>query len=172
MRVLKSAIRVIDRVNAVIASIASWAVVALVLSMTYEVVARYVFRSPTLWSYDVSYFLNSFMVMMGAAYTLSLKGHVNVDVIYGRLSPRGRALLDLIFSFLLFFPLWVPLLRTMLPHLQYSWSTGERALTGTWLPPIYPFKTWVWVGIALLTIQGVAEVLRCLITLFGREQEQ
>ena len=85
----------VTALNAAIARTASICVPLLVLTLVYEVIARYVFNAPTLWSYDTSYFLNSILVMMGAGYTLSRRGHIAVDVIYTLLPPRGRAAFDL-----------------------------------------------------------------------------
>ena len=167
---MKTLVYTIDRINETLAKLVAWLVAVLVLAMAYEVAARYLFRSPTAWSYDVSYFLNSIIVVFGAAYTLRRGGHVRIDILYLYFAPRTRALLDLFFTLLLFIPLWSLLLWSMVPHIQQSWATGERALTGTWLPPIYPFKTWVFVGLALLLLQGIAEAIRSAILILKGEE--
>ncbi|KKM11159.1 hypothetical protein SY88_09965 [Clostridiales bacterium PH28_bin88] len=162
MSVLNTVLGAIDKTNEWLAKIASWSMVLLVFTMTYEVVSRYVFRAPTIWSYDMSYFLSSIMLMFGMAYTLKVKGHVNIDIFYGRLSGRGKAVLDVIFALLLFFPLWVLMVKAMIPHVIFAWKMHEKSWVGTWLPAVYPFKTWVTVGTITLLLQGTAEFIRDL----------
>jgi len=165
LSLLKTILSAVDRCNEIVAKIFAWAMVALVLTMSYEVVSRYVFGKPTLWSYDVSYFLGSMTLMLGMAYTLQVKGHVSIDIIYNRFSPRGRALLYVIFALTLFFPLWILMVKAMVPHTIFSWNSRETSWVGTWQPIIYPFKTWITLGVVMLLLQGVAEFIRDLYVL-------
>jgi len=162
LHILKTVLGTIDKVNEVIAKAFSWLMIALVLTMTYEVVMRYGFSSPTIWSYDVSYFLSSLVLMMGMAYTLKIKGHVNIDIFYNRFSTRTKAILDVVFALTLFFPLWILMSKAMFAHVKFAWVMKEKSWVGSWLPIIYPFKTWVTVGVVMLLIQGVAEFIRDL----------
>lgn len=163
MNTLKAILGVIDNINEWLAKIASWSMVFLVFTMTYEVVARYAFRAPTIWSYDISYFLSSILLMFGMAYTLKVKGHVNIDIFYGRLSNRGKAIMDVIFALILFFPLWLLMVKAMIPHVIFAWKMHEKSWVGTWLPIIYPFKAWVTAGAITLLLQGTAEFIRDVI---------
>ncbi|MFZ5650386.1 MAG: TRAP transporter small permease subunit [Bacillota bacterium] len=165
MNSLKTILSTIDRFNEMVARIFSWAMFALVLTMAYEVVARYVFNAPTLWSYDLSYFLGSLTLMLGMAYTLRVKGHVSIDIFYSRFSPRVQALLYVIFALLLFFPLWGMMVSVMIPHMMFSWAENEKSWVGTWQPIIYPFKTWITLGAIMLLLQGIAEFIRDLVVL-------
>lgn len=162
---LKTVLGIIDRANEIVAKTFAWALVLLVLTMAYEVVSRYVFNSPTLWSYDLSYFLGSMTLILGMAYTLRIKGHVSIDIIYNRFTPRVRALLDVIFALVLFFPLWILMVKAMIPHLIFSWAKHETSWVGTWQPVIYPFKTWITLGTVMLLLQGTAEFIRDLAVL-------
>ncbi len=171
MQKMKAILGTIDKVNEILAKSCAWAMFLLVLTMTYEVIARYVFQSPTIWSYDLSYFLSSLAIMMGMAYTLKNKGHVNIDIFYGRLSPRGKAKVNVLFTLLLFFPLWVLMSSAMIEHVQFAWGMRERSWVGSWLPIIYPFKTWVTIGVIMLLLQGTVEFIRDLhITITGGER--
>lgn len=155
-------LRAIDGLNAWLCRLSSTLLLLLVGTLTYEVVMRYLFESPTLWSYDMSYMLASFALVLAMGHVLQLNEHVRVDLLHQLLSPRAAAALDAILYLLLFFPfVWV--LFLVLPsHLLRSWQMGERYTAGTWLPPIYPFKTWVAIGMALLALQGVAQFARAL----------
>lgn len=158
----------IDWLNAIVAKAVAWLALPLVLFIVYEVIMRYAFNRPTLWVFDMSYFLTSLIVSLGAAYTLQVRGHVNVDVFYERFPPRVQALLDAIFYLLLFFPLWLLIINVMVPNVLNSFRVGERAAVGIWRPLIWPFKAWILLGVALLTLQGVAEFIRALCGIFGK----
>ncbi len=162
MQIVKRLFAAVDKANEFLAKMFSWAMFLLVLTMTYEVIARYAFDSPTLWSYDVSYFLSSLVIMLGMAYTLRIGGHVRIDIFYNRFSPRMKALSDVVFALLLFFPLMILLTSALVPHVRFSWAQEERSWVGTWLPIIYPYKTWVTAGVVLLLVQGTVEFLRNL----------
>jgi TRAP-type mannitol/chloroaromatic compound transport system permease small subunit len=166
---MRVALNAVDGLNARLAALACWCAPLMVITLTYEVAVRYLLGAATFWSYDVSYFLNSFMVMIGAGYTLMRKGHITVDVISSRFPPRVRAGLDLLLAAVLLLPMCGVLLWTMWPNMIQSWTMGERAATGTWLPPIYPFKAWVFAGFALLMLQALAQMLRDALTLMNRE---
>jgi TRAP-type mannitol/chloroaromatic compound transport system permease small subunit len=172
MKAIRGVLRGIDRLNAVVAKAVAWLMLPLVLVIVYEVVMRYLFNRPTLWVFDVSYFLTSIIVILGAAYTLQTKGHVSVDVFYERFLPRTRALIDVVLYLLLFFTLWILIINVMLPHVINSYLRGERAATGIWRPLIWPFKAWILLGVFMLTLQGVAEFVRSLFTLVGKPLEE
>lgn len=166
---MERAFAFVDGLSTWVARFAALSIIALMVTLCYEVVLRYGFNRPTAWSFDVSYFLNSFFVMMGAAYTLRRDGHVRVDLIHSRLPERVRAGLDALLMLVLFVPLWGLLLYAMWPNIEQSWRTGERAAVGTWQPLIYPFKSWVFVAICLLLVQGIVVMIRhFMIALGGR----
>lgn len=153
----------VDTISAWVAKLAALGILALMLTLMFEVVLRYGFNSPTVWSFDMSYFINSFVVMMGAAYTLSRDSHVRVDLIYANLPERVRAGLNGGLMLVVFVPFVILILNSMWPNMANSWRMGERSMVGTWLPPIYPFKTWVFVALCLLLLQGTVAGIRDLL---------
>jgi len=135
----------------------SWLVLVLIGTITYDVGARYLFRAPTAWSYDISYMIGGGFMVLGGAYTLLHKGHVRVDVIYNKLSPRGRAILDVTLTLLFL----IPLLSIILYYsVQYAWNslvTNELSSMGTTFKPImWPFRWALVVAVALFLLQGIA----------------
>lgn len=160
MNLFHKIIKIIEKINEFAIKSVQWLVIVLIITLAYEVFMRYAMSSPTLWSYDVTYFATSLFLAIGMGYTLREGGHVNIDIILERMPLRPRAILLAVFYLVLFFPLWILILNAFLPNLLYSWETGERARVGSWMPPIYPFKTWLFVGIVLLTLQGVAEFMK------------
>ena len=162
MSVFHGVIKVIDKFNEYVVKVVQWFVLILVLTLVYEVFMRYAMGAPTLWSYDVTYFSASLFLALGMAHTLKEGGHVNIDIIIEKMSIRTRAILQAFFYLLLFFPLWYFIIEAFLPNVIYSWTTGERARVGSWMPIIYPFKTWLFAGVVLLTLQGVSEFLKLI----------
>lgn len=159
MAFLKLLIKVINFTTATIAQVASYIIFLLILTLTYEVAARYGFNAPTQWSYDLTYFLASIILIFGMAYTWQEKGHVAVDLISSMLPRRVTAAIHVFFILVLFFFCWFNILRAMLPHLQSSWALKERSMTG-YMPIVYPYKTWISAGVLLLLLQGVVEFIK------------
>lgn len=159
MTALKLLIKVINVINEKIAKAFSFLIFLLVLTLTYEVVARYAFNKPTQWSFDATYFISSLILVLGLAYTWQIGGHVSVDLITTKLPRRVNAALKVLFIITLFFLCWFNIFRVMLPHLQSAWALKERSMTG-FMPPIYPYKTWIFAGVALLVLQGVVEIIK------------
>lgn len=169
MTFIKMLIRAINATTAAVARTFSYLIFLLILTLTYEVVARYAFNAPTQWSFDATYFISSLMLILGMAYTWQQKGHVSVDLISSRMPRRATAGLQVFFIITLFFLCWFNIFRIMVPHLQMSWALHERSMTG-FMPPIYPYKTWICVGIFLLLLQGIVEIIKELrVLLTGKE---
>ncbi len=132
----------------------------------YEVVARYVFNSPTHWAHEASIFLFGGSCVIGGAYILLHRAHVNLDILYSRVSRRKQAILDLITAPFFFF-IMILLIWKGADFALDSWKLLERAST-VWAPPIYPFKTVIPVAAFLLLLQGVAKFIRDLFFVIGR----
>lgn len=160
MKPLLQVFSYIDKFHEFVAKMTAWLIIVLIFTMTFEVGSRYLFSNPTIWSYDLSYFLSSLFLMFGMAYTLSVKGHVNIDIFYARFTPRVKAGFDIAFALLLFFPLWFLIIKLMIPHFQFSFNMNEKSSFGSWFPIIWPFKLWILLGLIMLLVQGIVEFLR------------
>jgi len=167
--VLRKIISFINKINERIARYVSFLVILLILTLCYEVVARYGFNSPTQWSFDLTYFLCSMAMMLGMAYTWQIDGHVSVDLFYAKINRRKRAGINVFFLIILFFLCWVNIFWNMLFHVLNSWKILERSTTG-FMPPIYPYKTWIFLGVILLVLQGVVLFIRELYVLIKGEE--
>ena len=159
MAVLKLLMRVINKFNEIVAKAFAFLIFVLILTLTYEVIARYGFGRPTQWSFDVTYFISSLVLVLGLAYTWQIGGHVSVDLITVKLPRRVTAALKVVFILSLFFLCWFNIFRVMIPHLQSSWALKERSMTG-FMPPIYPYKTWIFAGVVMLVLQGIVEMIK------------
>jgi len=166
---VSSPLHAIDRLSAWAGKAAAWCIVALTAVVCYDVVARYVFNAPTQWGFDVAYMLYATLFMMAGAYTLSRNGHVRGDVLYRFLAPRTQAALDLGLYLLFFVPGILALAWFGIGFAQESLAMAERSQTSASNIPLYPLKMIIPVAGGLLLLQGLAEILRCVLCLRNGE---
>jgi TRAP-type mannitol/chloroaromatic compound transport system permease small subunit len=155
----------VDRLSTRAGQISAFAVVLLTVMICWEVVSRYIFNSPNDWVFDISYMLYGVLFMMAGAYTLSKNGHVRGDVLYGFFKPRTQALFDLILYFIFFIPGIIALVYAGIHFAAVSVAINEHTTQTANGPPIWPFKMIIPVAGGLLFIQGLAEIVRCIICL-------
>lgn len=168
MRYIKACLYGIDWLNYWVARIASWAVVIIIAATVYEVIMRYVFNAPTIWVFEFNYLLHGPYFLLLGAYTFAINGHVNVDVFYGRLSPRGRAIIDL-FTLPLFF-FFIGMMFVYGGIFFLNALAFKEQLSSAWAPPVYPIKMVIPLAAALLILQGIARYIRCLhLAITGKE---
>lgn len=165
MKVIEAYLRFTDWLNAKFAWIVAFLIVPMLAVMIWEIVMRYFFNSPSLWAYDISLFIYGGYIALGGAYTYLAGGHVNVDIIWGQLPPRGRAVLDILtsgFAFLFLGVLfWVSLQITI-----NSWQIGETTMSH-WQPIYYPLRTTLPVGCFLFLMQVLAKFIRDVFIVIG-----
>ena len=155
----------VDRVSTFVGQAFSWFIVALTLLVTWEVFSRYVLGNPHAWSFDVMIMFYGTLFMMAGAYTLSKNGHVRGDVLYGFFSPRTQATIDLVLYIVFFIPGVIALTWAGYDYAAESWRINEHSNITADGPPIYPFKTIIPVAGAFLLLQGIVEIIRCVICL-------
>ncbi len=161
--------RYIDTLNDWAGKVASLLFIPLIFIVTIEVVARYFFNSPTRWAWPVNIQLGAVLIIIGGGHTLLHGGHVAVDVVVLRLSPRARTIIDLVTSVLVFFSVGA-LLWLAIGEAGWSVALRERLQMSIWEPPLYPLKIVVAIGVFLLLIQAIAKFIRDLtiVTRSGR----
>lgn len=153
----------IDRISTFIGQTFSWLIVSLTFMITWEVVSRYAFDNPHPWAFDVMIMMYGTIFMMAGAYTLSKNGHVRGDVLYGFFSPRVQASLDLLLYFLFFIPGVFALAWAGYNFADESWAINEHSNVTADGPPVYPFKTVLPLAGAFLLLQGLVEIIRCIL---------
>jgi TRAP-type mannitol/chloroaromatic compound transport system permease small subunit len=153
----------IDGISTFAGKLFAWCVVILTAVVTYEVVMRYVFRKPSGWAYDVSYMLYGALFLMAGAYALSRNAHVRADFIYRHLKPRTQASLDLVMYVVAFFPGVLALNYAGFNFARLAYMMNEHSAFSPNGPPVYPFKMLLPIAGFLLLLQGIAEVIRCII---------
>ncbi len=155
----------IDRISTFIGQSFSWLIVALTFLISWEVFSRYALNNPHAWAFDAMSMMYGTLFMMAGAYTLSKNGHVRGDVLYGFFPPRLQAGLDLTLYILFFIPGVVALAWAGYNFAADSWVINEHSSITASGPPVYPFKTIIPIAGALLLMQGIVEILRCILCL-------
>jgi TRAP-type mannitol/chloroaromatic compound transport system permease small subunit len=169
---MRKVLSIIDIVSENAGKIARWFGALLILVVVYDVVARYVFNAPTMWGYEVGIALGMSLYCFGYAYTESKHGHVRVDVFYIHLSQRGKAIVDTVGGFIFFLPTIALVVFAAWNKMWWSWDVMEKSVEGYWYPPWYPLRTMIFLGFALLLVQGLANLYRSVYRLAkGREYD-
>ena len=154
----------VDRFSTWIGQVFAWSIVVLTFLITYEVFSRYVLNNPHDWNLNVQIMLYGTLFMMAGAYTLSKNGHVRGDVLYGFFQPRTQASIDLILYIVFFLPGIVALTWAGWSFANESLAIREQTFNADPLP-VYPFKFIVPIAGAVLLLQGIVEIVRCVICL-------
>src|SRR5947207_5297199 len=155
----------VDRISTWVGQAFSWFIVALTLHVTWEVFSRYVLDHPHAWAFDIMIQMYGTLFMMAGAYTLAKNGHVRGDVIYGFFTPRAQAALDLTLYIVFFIPGVVALVWAGYTYAAESWAIRESSNITSEGPPGYPFKTVIPLAGAFVLLQGIVEIIRCIICL-------
>jgi TRAP-type mannitol/chloroaromatic compound transport system permease small subunit len=155
----------VDKLSTRVGQAFSWLIVGLTLLVSWEVFSRYVLNNPHAWAFDAMIILYGTLFMMAGAYTLSQNAHVRGDVIYGFFRPRTQATIDLTLYIVFFLPGVIALVWAGYYYAAESWSIRERSSVMYEGPPIYPFKTVIPVAGGFLLMQGIVEIIRCIICL-------
>ncbi len=153
----------IDKISTFIGQSFSWLIVALTFMISWEVFSRYALDRPHAWAFDAMIILYGTLFMMAGAYTLAKAGHVRGDVLYGFFAPRTQATIDLVLYILFFMPGVFALTYAGYHFAAESWAILERSNITAEGPPIYPFKTMLPLAGAVLLLQGIVEVIRCIV---------
>lgn len=153
----------VDKVSTWVGHAFSWLIVGLTLLISWEVFSRYALDNPHAWAFDVMIQMYGALFMMAGAYTLAKNGHVRGDVVYGFLTPRVQASLDLILYIVFFIPGVVALVWAGYTFAAESWAIRESSNITAGGPAYYPFKTIIPVAGAFVLVQGIVEIIRCVI---------
>jgi len=153
----------VDRLNFFAGSfVAYWSPIAVIVYY-YEVVARYVFNSPTNWAHESMFLMFGMQYLIAGGFCLREDAHVRVDVIYMHLSQRAKALVDVLTS-VFFFIFVTALVWTGWIFFMDSWRVKEVSFT-EWAVQYYPVKLAIAVGAALLLLQGLARLSKDIVVL-------
>ncbi|WP_295645085.1 TRAP transporter small permease subunit [uncultured Methylibium sp.] len=154
----------VDRFSTWIGKLFAWSVVGLTALITWEVFSRYVLNKPHAWVLDAQIMLYGTLFMCAGAYTLSKAGHVRGDVLYGFFRPRTQASIDLVLYVLFFLPGILALTFAGWQYFNDSLAIREQTFNADPIP-VYPFKFVIPFAGAVLLLQGLVEIVRCVLCL-------
>ena len=154
-----------DSVSTFVGKAFAWVILILMLYVCLEVVKRYLLNIPGNWFFDVSTMMYGAAFMMCGAYTLAQDGHVRGDFLYGSMKPRTQATLDLILYIVFFLPGIAALCYAGWDYANTAWKIHEHSSITADGPPIYHFKTFIPIAGGLVMLQGIAEIVRCVVCL-------
>jgi len=163
---------VIEKIYNRIGMVSEWSgrtvrflMIVLVLNIVYDVSARYIFNAPTVWSYGLSYMTGTAIIAMGMCYVYYHHANVRIDIIYSRLPPKGKLLIDICLTVVFFFPLVFMLTKVWAQDTWQAYVLKEVSSETIWYPPLWPIKLVVTIGFGLLLLQGIATFLKDVISL-------
>lgn len=156
----------IDQLSDWVGRIACWLLIPLAFFVFLDVILRYLFNHPTIWAWDVNVQILGILVIFGGCYAMAHNAHIGIDVLKKRLSPRKRAFIEVVtyslFLFILTIIAWEITIATWV-------SIQSRECYSSYLmPPLYPFKTLVAIGIYLLYLQGIAKLIRSVLAFMSQ----
>jgi TRAP-type mannitol/chloroaromatic compound transport system permease small subunit len=155
----------VDQISKTVGHAFAWCIIILTIGTSYEVFVRYLLNAPTSWAFDLSYILYGGLFFMSGAYTLSRGGHVRADM-FSRLWPiRVQASIELLLYITFFFPGILSMSIAGWHYAYDSYRIKEMSINSPIGIPIWQIKMMIPIGAALLSLQGLAEVARCVLAL-------
>ena len=152
----------VDRLNNWVGKLTCLLLLPVIGAMVYEVVARKLFIAPTDWAYDTSRMFAGAMFMLGAGYALMRGVHIRADFLYRNWKPQTQAWVDLVLYLIFYFPAMLFFFKVSTDYTIKAWVTWERTMDTSLMAPLAPARTAMPLGALFLTLQGVAETLRCV----------
>ena len=155
----------IDGISTWFGKTAAWLIIVLMLVVCVEVFKRYIMNMPTAWIFDLDNMLYGTLFMLCGAYTLAQNAHVRGDFLYSSMRPRMQAGLDLVLYIVFFIPGIAALIYAGYTFAVDSWLINEHSNVTANGPPVYQFKAMIPLAGALVMLQGIAEIVRCVVCL-------
>jgi len=162
---VQSVLHAIDGFSTWVGKVFAWLIIALTAVVCIEVFKRYVLNTPTAWIFDAENMLYGTLFMMCGAYTLAQNAHVRGDFLYSSMRPRTQASLDLVLYVVFFIPGIAALIYSGWIFALDSWRINEHSTVTADGPPVWQFKFVIPIAGAMVMIQGIAEIIRCIITM-------
>jgi TRAP-type mannitol/chloroaromatic compound transport system permease small subunit len=164
---LGSVAKLIDQLNAIVGNGVMWLTIAMVVVQVTIVTLRYVFGEGRVFLQELMLYMNGALFLAASGYTLLREGHVRVDIFYRGASPRGRAIVDVIGTYLFLFPVTIILFAVSFPYVRQSWLFLEGSRETGGIPFVYGLKTFILIFCALLFLQGLSQTIHNLRRLAG-----
>lgn len=156
MHTLKKIISFIASLNTLLGKITSYCLVVIMLILSYEVIARYFFNSPTIWAHELSGFFFAFYLALTGPWVLLRKEHVAVDIIYTKYSEKKQNAADIVSNIIAIF-FFVMVFYLGMKNALYSLSINQTSYT-VWGPPLWPIKFFIPLSATFFILQSLANI--------------
>ena len=157
---MKSILNIVDSISIWSGKAVAWLLLPVIVVVCYEIVARYVFKAPTIWAAETMIYLCALIYILCAAWVSQEGKHVRIDMLYERLTPRTQAIFNSI-TFIAFF-LYLSFFSWACYKYAYKSAIIWELSDSPWRPPLWPMKAALALGTALVLLQGIANWLRDL----------
>jgi TRAP-type mannitol/chloroaromatic compound transport system permease small subunit len=138
----------------------SWLMFGMVAVTFGDVIFRYLFRRSYVFIQELEWHLFGVVYLLAAGYTLLYNEHVRVDILYARLSPRGKAWMDFALLWVFFFPSCLLIIYTTWPFVANSFAVNEGSPDPGGIPARWVLKSVIILGFVLLVIQGISQAIK------------
>ena len=166
---IPSLVRGIERVNECVGRFVAWLALAMVLVQFVVVTMRYVFGLSVLAMQESIWYMHSIIFLVAAGYTLLHNAHVRVDILYGNVDRKKKALIDLVGVLVILLPMCIATFWLSWDYVLNSWRVLESSVEVSGIPAVYLLKTCIWIFAGTLALQGIALAVRSAYTLAGAE---
>ena len=158
---MRRIVQVIDVGNFWVGRFACLLLIPVIFAMVFEVIARKLFVSPTIWAYDTSRMFAGALFMLGAGYALMKGVHIRADFLYRNWSAKTQSTVDAILYLAFYFPAMVFFFWISFEYTVKAWTIWERSMDSTMMAPLAPARTAMPLGAFFLFMQGISEFLKC-----------
>ena len=162
---VQGVLHTIDGISTWVGKAFAWLMVVLMIVVCVEVFKRFVLNAPTAWIFDAENMLYGTCFMLGGAYTLAQNAHVRGDFLYSSMRPRTQAGLDLVLYIVFFIPGIAALIYSGWVFAVESWTINEHSNVTANGPPVWQFKFMIPLAGTMVMLQGIAEIIRCVVCL-------
>jgi TRAP-type mannitol/chloroaromatic compound transport system permease small subunit len=162
---VQGVLHTIDGISTWVGKTFAWMMVVLMAMVCVEVFKRYILNAPTAWIFDAENMLYGTCFMLGGAYTLAQNAHVRGDFLYSSMRPRTQAGLDLVLYIAFFIPGIAALIYSGWIFAAESWTINEHSNVTANGPPVWQFKFMIPLAGIMVMLQGIAEIIRCVVCL-------
>lgn len=170
MKLLSRVTKTIDTISDIVGRFSMYISMILLFIIVFEVISRRFFNSPTIWTYETTTMLFGLYILMIMPYGMLHGVNVAVDLVVERFPEKTKGLVALVTYVLFFVPFMAVILFAGIKLAATSWRVQETSWS-TWAPPLYPIKTAIPAAAGLCLLQGISEMIKLGLALFGKENE-
>ena len=170
MTLLLKLSQLIDWLNERVGKAAFWLVLLMTIFSAGNATVRFIFNYSSNGLLEIQWYLFAAVFILCSPYTLQKNEHVRIDVLAGKLSPKGQAVIDIIGTLFFLLPMVIVVLWLSLPLVAESYKINEMSSNAGGLIR-WPVKALLPIGFTLLALQGISELIKRIAFLAARIED-